>query len=156
MGSSAVEGTCQPVTISKKWKNPSSALRRKRTWVHRHLPLIFSPFSHPTSLKHRSQITEEPVLRPFSYTKSPSPKCQIQIMSGFFWKMLSNNVDSVILPLLNILQPPQQREQQHFLCWGGCKMLMENEWEGTPFLQDEVTYLICAHSHRRSPNVMWT
>jgi hypothetical protein len=53
---------------------------------YRHLPLIFSPFSHPTSLKHRSQITEEPVLRPFSYTKSPSPKCQIQIMSGFFLK----------------------------------------------------------------------
>jgi hypothetical protein len=23
-----------PATISKKWKNPSSALRRKRTWVH--------------------------------------------------------------------------------------------------------------------------
>ncbi len=28
------EGTSQPVTISKKWKNPSSTLRRKRTWVH--------------------------------------------------------------------------------------------------------------------------
>ncbi len=28
-----VEGTSQPVTISKKWKNPSSALRRKRTCV---------------------------------------------------------------------------------------------------------------------------
>jgi len=28
-----VEGTSQPVTISKKWKNPSSALCRKRTWV---------------------------------------------------------------------------------------------------------------------------
>jgi hypothetical protein len=27
------EGTSQPVTISKKWKNPSSALRRKRTWI---------------------------------------------------------------------------------------------------------------------------
>jgi len=27
------EGTSQLVTTSKKWKNPSSALRRKRTWV---------------------------------------------------------------------------------------------------------------------------
>jgi hypothetical protein len=27
------ERTRQPVTISKKWKNPSSALCRKRTWV---------------------------------------------------------------------------------------------------------------------------
>jgi hypothetical protein len=27
------EGTSQLVTISKKWKNPSSALRRRRTWV---------------------------------------------------------------------------------------------------------------------------
>jgi hypothetical protein len=27
------EGTSQPVTISKKWKNPSSDLHRKRTWV---------------------------------------------------------------------------------------------------------------------------
>ncbi len=28
-----VEGTSQPVTISKKWKNSSSALCRKRTWA---------------------------------------------------------------------------------------------------------------------------
>jgi hypothetical protein len=28
------EGTSQPVTISKKWKNPSFTFRRKRTWVH--------------------------------------------------------------------------------------------------------------------------
>jgi len=28
-----VEGTSQPVTIFKKWKNPSSALHRKGTWV---------------------------------------------------------------------------------------------------------------------------
>jgi len=27
------EGTSQPVTISTMWKNPSSALQRKRTWV---------------------------------------------------------------------------------------------------------------------------
>jgi hypothetical protein len=32
-GSSMVEDTSQPVTISKKWTNPSSALHRKRTWV---------------------------------------------------------------------------------------------------------------------------
>ncbi len=27
------QGTSQPVTISKTWKNPSSVLRRKRTWL---------------------------------------------------------------------------------------------------------------------------
>ncbi len=27
------EGTSQPITISKKWKNSSSALHRKRIWV---------------------------------------------------------------------------------------------------------------------------
>ncbi len=27
------EGTSQPLTISKKWKNPSSTLSRKRIWV---------------------------------------------------------------------------------------------------------------------------
>ncbi len=32
-GSSGVEGTSQPITISKKWKNPSSERPRKRTWV---------------------------------------------------------------------------------------------------------------------------
>ncbi len=29
----SAEGTRQPVTISKKWINPSSALQRKQTWV---------------------------------------------------------------------------------------------------------------------------
>ncbi len=34
-----VEGTSQPFTISKKWKNPSSALPRKRTWIQALPPL---------------------------------------------------------------------------------------------------------------------
>jgi hypothetical protein len=45
------EGTTASLSpfFSKKWKNLSSALRRKRTWVqHR----------RPTSLRHRSQITK--------------------------------------------------------------------------------------------------
>ncbi len=40
-------GTSQPVTISKKWKNPSSALRRKRTCTQTLLLLyikIFTPW----------------------------------------------------------------------------------------------------------------
>jgi len=37
------EGTSQLVTISKKWKNPSSALRTKRTWA-----VILDLFSPPT------------------------------------------------------------------------------------------------------------
>ncbi len=58
LGSSKpAKGTHQPVTISKKWKNPSSAFPRKRTGVQA-----------LTGLGHRSQIMEGPVLRPFSYT----------------------------------------------------------------------------------------
>jgi len=34
-----VEVTSQPFTISKKWKNPSSALLRKRTWIQALPPL---------------------------------------------------------------------------------------------------------------------
>jgi hypothetical protein len=33
------EGTSQPFTIYKKWKNPSSALLRKRTWIQAIPPL---------------------------------------------------------------------------------------------------------------------
>ncbi len=33
------EGTSQPLTISKKWKNPSSAWRRKRSWVQALFPI---------------------------------------------------------------------------------------------------------------------
>ncbi len=81
-GSSVVEGTSQAVLgssdqrkvpaslSSKKWKNPSSASRRKRTWLQAH-PVIFQPFPQPTGLGHRSQITKALVLRPF-YTKHPS------------------------------------------------------------------------------------
>jgi hypothetical protein len=61
------EGASQPVTISKKWKNPSSSFRRERTWVQ--ALLWFSTYSlglpaWDTDLKSR----EGPVLRPFSYT----------------------------------------------------------------------------------------
>ncbi len=61
-----MDGSSEPVTISKMFKNPSSSLRRKRTWVQ--ALSWFSPYS--LGLRHRSQITEGwPVLRPFSYTK---------------------------------------------------------------------------------------
>jgi len=58
--------TNQPVTISKKWKNPSYVLRRKRTWVQA------LPWFSTCSLGLRAsgadlKITEG--LMPFSYTK---------------------------------------------------------------------------------------
>jgi len=53
-----VEGTTQLVTISKKWKIPSFALHRKRTWVQALL------FLGPTSLGHKFQIKKGPVFRP--------------------------------------------------------------------------------------------
>jgi hypothetical protein len=44
-----VEGTSQPFTISKKWKNPSSALDRKRTWVQA-LPWLVQISNHGQAL----------------------------------------------------------------------------------------------------------
>jgi hypothetical protein len=58
------EGTSQPVTISKKWKNPTSTLTRKRTWVQAlqwFLTCYLGLLASGTDLKSRK------VLRPFSY-----------------------------------------------------------------------------------------
>jgi hypothetical protein len=52
------EGTSQPVTISKKWKNPSSPSHRSTG------PSV----NWDVCPRNRSKITEGPVLRPFSYT----------------------------------------------------------------------------------------
>ncbi len=43
------EGTSQPLTISKKWKNPSSTLCRKRIWVQ------VLPWFSTCSLSYRSR-----------------------------------------------------------------------------------------------------
>jgi len=64
---SVVEGTSQPVTVSKKWKNPSSTLGRKRTWVSAGPSMIFDLFPRPAAWVpapggHRSQITEKALL----------------------------------------------------------------------------------------------
>jgi hypothetical protein len=67
--SDPVEGTSQPVTISKKWKNLSSASRRKRTLSTDRPFHDFQPV--PSAYQpqaHRSQIMEGPVLRAVSYT----------------------------------------------------------------------------------------
>jgi hypothetical protein len=59
------DSTSQPVTISKKWKNPSSTLLRKRTCVQAlrwFLTCSLSLLASGTDLKSRK------VLRPFSYT----------------------------------------------------------------------------------------
>jgi hypothetical protein len=53
------EGTSQPVTVSKKWKIPTLLYVGKGP--------EYRPF-RPTGLGHRSQITEGPALRSFSYT----------------------------------------------------------------------------------------
>ncbi len=88
----------QPFTISKKWKNPSSALRRRRTGVQA-LPAIFDLFPWPTGLRHRSQITEGPVLGPFSYTKSPCKRGPHFELQGLLWCSRAN----LLLPLLRPL-----------------------------------------------------
>jgi hypothetical protein len=79
-GSSAVEGTSQAVLGSSDQRNvPASlSLFLKSEKIPALLyegkgpktgPLvIFDLFPRPTVLGHRSQITEGPVLRPFSYT----------------------------------------------------------------------------------------
>jgi len=43
--------------------------------------VIFDRFPLPTGLRHRSQITEGPVLRPFSYTRVLKPGGNIAILS---------------------------------------------------------------------------
>ncbi len=62
------EGTSQPVTISKKVKKSELCF----TWdkdLSTGPSMIWDLFLRPTDLRHRSQITEGPVLlRPFSYT----------------------------------------------------------------------------------------
>ncbi len=52
------EGTSQPVTISKKWTNPSSTLFRKRTGVHALQGFLTCSLGVVASLGHRSEITE--------------------------------------------------------------------------------------------------
>jgi hypothetical protein len=67
-GSSATEGTSQPVTISKKCKNPSSALCMKRTWVQalqRFSTCSLSLLVSGTDLKSRKGLYSGP---------SPIPK----------------------------------------------------------------------------------
>jgi hypothetical protein len=46
--------------------------------------VIFNLFPRPTSLGQRSQITEGPALRPFSYTQCVT----IEIRSKFIWCFL--------------------------------------------------------------------
>jgi hypothetical protein len=52
------EGTSQLVTISKKWKNPSSILLRKKTWVQALQWFLTCSLGLLASLGHRSEITE--------------------------------------------------------------------------------------------------
>ncbi len=59
------DGTSTPVTISKKWEDPSSALPRKRTRVEALRRFSTCSLGLPV-FGHRSQIMEG--LRPFSYT----------------------------------------------------------------------------------------
>jgi hypothetical protein len=58
------EGTNQPITISKKWKNPSSALRRNLSTGPSVIFFYLCLRCWHTGLGHRSQIREGPVLRP--------------------------------------------------------------------------------------------
>jgi hypothetical protein len=52
----------QRITISKMWKNPSSALSRKGTWVQTLLWFLTCSFPWHTGLEDGSQITEGAVL----------------------------------------------------------------------------------------------
>ncbi len=59
------EGTSQPVTISKKWKNPTSTLLRKRTWVQARQWFLTCSLG---LLASGTDLKSQEVLRPFSCT----------------------------------------------------------------------------------------
>jgi hypothetical protein len=80
-GSSAVEGTSQAVLGSSDQRKVPASLSlflkgKRKTQLcfteEKDLSIgpsvIFDLFPWPTGLRHRSEITEGPVLRPFSYT----------------------------------------------------------------------------------------
>ncbi len=87
-----MEGTSQactgkvpslPVTISKKWKNPSSSLRRKRTWVQA-LPwfstwVLASCTDLKTGLNRQSWL-----LRYYGECPSTCPLCLVRCPLGKF------------------------------------------------------------------------
>jgi hypothetical protein len=54
------EGTSQPIAISKKWKNPSSPLHRKRTGAQA-LSWFSTFYLSLPAWGHKSQIMERPV-----------------------------------------------------------------------------------------------
>jgi hypothetical protein len=60
--------------------------------------VIFDLFPQPTSLGHRTQITEGPVLRPFSYTEELSKlgivhnPCKSLIIFLCFWLQNENQI----------------------------------------------------------------
>jgi hypothetical protein len=72
-----VEGTSQPVTNFFKWKNLSSALHRKRTWVQ----APFCDFRHVPLAYWRQSGTDLKSLRPFSYTYNPH-QCELSLKDG--------------------------------------------------------------------------
>ncbi len=86
-GSSVVEGTSQAVLVSSDQQKVRASLSLflksekipTLLYIGKDLStgpsMIFDLFPRPTGLRHRSQITEGPVLRPFSYTKIPHCHC---------------------------------------------------------------------------------
>jgi hypothetical protein len=59
------KATGRPITISKKWKNPSSALLRKRTWVQ----VLPSFFTDSSAYQPRAQISNHGRQALLAYTK---------------------------------------------------------------------------------------